>query len=78
MTNHRTDAPIFAACKAATSPIPPGGEMTTNFPSAAIRRFVRERETTVCDGRNALVVPNANTRRVAAIRRFAMFAKGKD
>jgi hypothetical protein len=40
MTNHRTDDPMLAALRAATSPTPPGGEMITKFPSADIRRFV--------------------------------------
>ena len=32
ITNQRTEDPIFAALYAATSPIPPGGDMTTIFP----------------------------------------------
>mmetsp|Transcript_1502 Transcript_1502/g.2738 ORF Transcript_1502/g.2738 Transcript_1502/m.2738 type:complete len:98 (-) Transcript_1502:147-440(-) len=31
MTNHLTEDPILAACRAATSPIPPGGEITTRL-----------------------------------------------
>jgi len=36
MTNQRTDDPCFAASTAATSPTPPGGEITTRFLDAAM------------------------------------------
>jgi hypothetical protein len=35
MTNQRTEAPILAALTAATSPTPPGGEITTTDADAS-------------------------------------------
>lgn len=76
MTNHRTEEPIFAAWTAATSPIPPGGEMTTMFLPLplplAIWSVVLVREEIVCDGRNAFVDAHASSIIAVAKRRFAM------
>lgn len=73
MTNHRTEEPSLAAWTAATSPTPPGGEMTTRFWLVmAIWRLVSclFRDDIVCDGRNALADPKRMM--VAAVRRFIM------
>ena len=74
MTNHRTEDPILAAWTAATSPTPPGGEMTTRFwllADAAIIVWVDERVNALgVDGWNAFV--DWRSRSATATRRFFM------
>ncbi len=75
MTNQRTEDPILAAWTTATSPTPPGGEMTTRFwllvAAAAIIVWEEERVNALgVDGWNAFV--DWRRRSATATRRFFM------